>query len=131
MQNYDSLKTKTTQSILPLPESAKQHLRRRSLQCYQYKHCTDSYLAQIEPCTSGWTRNTDGEVLPLWFNGRQFPDELMKTTKRDAKMTQNPICNQETPPPRPAATPQKSHPQRFSAFVAKCTLQDGIELDDD
>ena len=48
-------------------------------------------------------------------------------------MTKNPICKQETPPPPalPAAPPQTSHPQRFSAFVAKCTLQDGIELDND
>ena len=86
----------------------------------------DSCLAQIDPCTSGWTRNTDGEILPFWFNGRQFSDKLMETTKREAKITQNRICNEETPPPLPAPPPQTSHPQRFSAFVAKYTLQDGI-----
>ena len=59
VRNCDSLKTKTTQSILLDPESAKQHIRRGKLQCYQYKHYTDSWLRQIDPCTSGWTRNTD------------------------------------------------------------------------
>ena len=40
LRNYDSLKAKRTQSILPDPENAKQHLQ-GNLQCYQYKHCTD------------------------------------------------------------------------------------------
>ena len=42
VRNCDSLKTKTTQSILLDPESAKQHIRKGKLQCYQYKHYTDS-----------------------------------------------------------------------------------------
>ena len=79
----------------------------------------------------------DSELLPLRFNGQQFPDELMKPAKRKAPMMQNLVCNKETPvPPAPAAPaaaapPQASHPQRFSALAAKYTLQDGIELDDD
>ena len=77
---------KTTQSILPDPESAKQQTWRRNLQCYQYKHCTDHWLMQIDPCTSGWTRNTDGELVPLWLNGQQFPNELMKLAKQRAPM---------------------------------------------
>ena len=60
----NSLKTKTTQSILPDPESAKQHMRGGNLQYYQYKHSTDRWLTQIDPCTSGWTRSTDGELVP-------------------------------------------------------------------
>ena len=54
-RSYDSLKTKTIQSILPDPESVKQHLQRRNLQCYQYKHCTERWLTQIDPYTLGWT----------------------------------------------------------------------------
>ena len=46
-------------------------------------------------------------------------------------MTQNPVCNEETPPAPPAPSPQASHPQRFSAVIAKGTLQNGVKSDDD
>ena len=77
----------------------------------------------IDPCTSGWTRNTDGELLPLWFNELHFPDELMKAAKHKHKETPPP------PQPLPTPPPQTSRPQRFSALVAK--LRDVTELDDD
>ena len=60
----------------------------------------------------------------------------MKPAKQKAPMTQNPLCNEETPPPPPqppplpAPPPQASLLQRFSALVAKYTLRDGIESDD-
>ena len=45
-------------------------------------------------------------------------------------MTQNLVCNEETPPPpRTSPPPQASRPQQFSALVTKCTLQDSIESD--
>ena len=71
VRNYNRLKTKTTQSILSDLESAKQYLQ-GNLQCYQYKHCTDHWLTQIDPCTSGQTRNTDGKLLPLGSVGNIF-----------------------------------------------------------
>ena len=71
--------------------------------------------------------NTDGELVPVWFNDQEFPDELMKPTKWKALITQNPVCNKETPPP----PPQASLPQRFSAPARKYALQNDIESDDD
>ena len=44
-------------------------------------------------------------------------------------MMQNLVCNEETPSPPPPPS-QASRPQRFSALVAKNTLQVGIELHD-
>ena len=41
----------------------------------------------------------------------------MKPVKRKAPKTQNPVCNEETPPSPPP--PQASLPQRFSALAAK------------
>ena len=81
VKNYVGLKRQTTQSILPDPESAKQHMQNRNLQCYQYWHCTDHWLMQIDPCTSWWTMHMDGELSPLQVNGQQFRDELMKPAK--------------------------------------------------
>ena len=49
----------------------------------------------------------------------------MKPAKRRAPMMQNPVCNKETPPPQALLS------QCFSVLVAKYTLQDGIESDDD
>ena len=69
------------------------------------------------------------ELVPLRFNGQQFPDELMKPAKQRAPMKQNPVCNKETPPPLPP--PQALRSQCFSVLVAKYMLQDGIESDDD
>ena len=88
---------------------------------------------QIDPCTSGWTRNTDGELVPLWLNGQQFPNELMKLAKQRAPMIQNPVCNKEKPlppSPSPPLPPQALSPQQFSALAAKYMLQDGKESDD-
>ena len=51
----------------------------------------------------------------------------MKPTKWKALITQNPVCNKETPPP----PPQASLPQRFSAPARKYALQNDIESDND
>ena len=67
--------------------------------------------------------------MPLWFNEQRFPDELMNPAKRRAPMTQNPVCNEETPSP-PPPPPQALHPQRLSALVAKYTLEDTKKSDD-
>ena len=90
-----------------------------SKQCYQYKHGTNRWLTHIDPCTSGLTRNTGGELS--WFNGQQFPDGLMKPAKRKAPMTQIPVFKEETtsPPPLPAPPLEASPQQRFSALAAK------------
>ena len=64
---------------------------------------------QIDPCTSVWSRNREGEFVPLWFNGQQFPDELMKPAKQKAPVTQNPVCNEEKPCPPPSPTPPPHH----------------------
>ena len=47
-------------------------------------------------------------------------------------MTQNPVCNEETPPPPtpPSRPPKASCPQRFSALNVKYMSQDVIEADD-
>ena len=71
---------------------------------------------------------TDDELVPLWFDAQQFPDQLMKPVKRKAPMTQNPVCKEETPPSSPP--PQASLPQQFSALVAKYALENERELDD-
>ena len=52
----------------------------------------------------------------------------MKPAKRNVPMTQNHVCNEETPSPPPTQT---SRPQKFSALVAKYMLKDGIESNDD
>ena len=97
---------------------------------------------QIDPCTSVWTRNREGEFVPLWFNGQQFPDELMKPAKQKAPVTQNPVCNEEKPcpPPRPPPPPPPLPlttttisivPTTIFSTCWKYTLKAGIKSDDD
>ena len=69
--------------------------------------------------------------MPLCFNGKQFPDELVKPEERKAPMMKNPVCKKEKPPPPLPRETQASQPQRFSALLAKYKLQDGIKSDDD
>ena len=71
---------------------------------------------------------------PLCFRVDQKCSQRTCTfvVQRETLMMQNPICNEETPPPPPPPPPpQALRPQQFSALVAKYTLQDGIESDDD
>ena len=89
-------------------------------------------LSQIDPCTSGWTRNTGGELLR--FNGQQFLGEIMKPATQKTPKRQNPICNKQTPPlplPLPAPSSQALRPQRFSALFPKYSLRDGTESNSD
>ena len=79
--------------------------------------------------TAGWRKLTfvlqGVQLVPLWFNGKQFPDELIKPEKTKVNI----VCNEETPlPPLP---PQAWRPTRFSVPVEKYTLQDSIKSDDD
>ena len=123
--SYDRLKIKTTQSILPDPESIIQHIKRANLQCYQYKHCTENWLTLIDPCSSGWTREENGELVPLWFNGKQFPNELEKRTEKQLNSEKASSTPQLERPPR-----ADTRPKRFSALVARYALQDSVDITD-
>ena len=118
---YDRLKTKTTQTVLPDPLSIKQHIRRANLQYYQYIHCFNNWIGQIDPCLSGWTRDTSGTLSPLWFEGKQFPEELTKA---------NPAALPLPAEQSPAKQPPKTKPKRFSALVAKYAMRDTFEMED-
>ena len=114
---------------MPDPESAKQHIRKRNLQCYQYKHCThcftqvyaNSHIHLREDQKYGrWTC----ALVVEWATVFRWAYETCKAK------TQNPVYNEEKPPPLPPP-PETSRPQQFSAIVAKYTLQDGVESDDE
>ena len=118
VRNYDVLKMKTTQSILPDPKITKQHIQRGNIQYFTYTiKALHGPLAYV---------NTYGVLMPLTFNGQRFSDEPMKPVKRKPPVMQNPACNEET-----LLSPQASIPQLFAAPAAKYVLQKGIEWDDD
>ena len=62
--------------------------------------------------------------------GNSFPMSLSIPVKRKSPMTQNLVYKDE-PLPSPALPPQASRSHWLSALVAKYTLQDGIESDDE
>ena len=116
---------------MPDPERIKQRINRANLLCYQYKHWTENLLTLIDPCTSGWVREANDDLSPLWFNGKQFPDELTKEAK--AKTAEKPTNAEDQVSPQaqqelePAA--ERSRPQRFSAQVEKYRLQESADVD--
>ena len=69
----------------------------------------------IEPTTSGWLRNSDNMLEPLWFEGPHFPETLKKSSRQ----------NKSTKPSERKMTAQReARPQRFSSLVEKYALQD-------
>ena len=44
IRNYNSLKIKTTQSILPDPKNIKQHIKRANMQCFYWKNSLHSNI---------------------------------------------------------------------------------------
>ena len=89
-------------------------------------------MTLIDPCASGWIREANGDFVPLWFIGAQFPDELEKQ-KTAGRPTNNedeasPPTQHEPQPPAESSCPKR--PQRFSALVARYAMKDSADLSD-
>ena len=57
MRLYNTMKTKTTQTILPGPHNLKKHIKRANLQAYYWRHYLEHNITKVEPCRAGWLRD--------------------------------------------------------------------------
>ena len=74
MIQYNEIKTKTTQVILPDPNSSVQHIKRANIQAYYWVHCMNKDIQKCEPCLSGRKREEETETfIPLWYDCNQLP----------------------------------------------------------
>ena len=54
MRQYNTMKTKTTQTILPDTHSLQGHIKRANLQAYYWRHYLEHKITKVDPCRAGW-----------------------------------------------------------------------------
>ena len=57
--------TKTTQTILPDPDSLKEHIKRANLQAYYWRHYLEHNITKVDSCRTGWLRDETNELKPF------------------------------------------------------------------
>ena len=81
MRQYDKLRVKTTQSIIPDPESIRYQIQRANMAAYYLKAFSSAVVEKIDPCESGWLRDEDSCFIPPWYRGPQMP-AVIRTVQR-------------------------------------------------
>eukprot|EP00794_Sanderia_malayensis_P005820 gene5820-6517_t len=74
INEYDKLRVKTTQSIIPDPGSLKYLIERANLATYYLKHFSLPVVEKVSVSESGWIREETGHLLPLCTMGHKCPD---------------------------------------------------------
>ena len=78
MRQYNEIKTKTAQIILPDLNSLTQHIKRAN-QAYYWVYCMTKDIHKCDPCLSGWKRGEKtGTLTPLWYDCNQLPQSMSK-----------------------------------------------------
>eukprot|EP00794_Sanderia_malayensis_P020652 gene20652-22693_t len=78
INQYDKLRVKTTQSIIPDPGSLKYLIQKANLATYYLKHFSLPVVEKVTVSESGWIREETGHLLPLWYHGPQMPQLVRK-----------------------------------------------------
>ena len=73
IKQYDKLRVKTTQSVIPDPESIRHLIKRANMAAYYLKAFSSPVIDKINPCESGWQIDESGCLIPLWYHGPQMP----------------------------------------------------------
>ena len=94
IEMYQKQKKRSSQLILPDPDSLCQHLKRSNYQSYIWNQCTRRVIDYSYEHISdiGWAMTEDDHVRPLWYQGPRFPDEMLRPS------------TQESPGPGPSAS---------------------------
>ena len=116
MRQYNTMKTKITQTILPDLHSLKQHIKRANLQAYYWRHYLKHNITKVEPCRARWLRDEANGLKPFQYECSQLPTSMKEKRKSQPKEKEVDLVKQSK------ATAER--PQRLSAAVAK------IEMDD-
>ena len=56
MRQYNTMKIKTTQNILPDPHRLKEYIKRANLQAYHWWHYLEHNTTKVDPSRAGWLR---------------------------------------------------------------------------
>ena len=82
IRQYDKLRVKTTQSIIPDPESIRHLIQRANMAAYYMKAFSSPVIEKIDPCESGWLREENGCLIPFWYRGPQMPASIRAVRRR-------------------------------------------------
>ena len=78
----NEVKMKTTQVILPDPNSLTKHIKRANIQAYHWVQYMNKDMQKCESCLSGWKFEEEtGTLIPLWYDYNQLPQLLEKTSQ--------------------------------------------------
>ena len=84
-RTYKNLKRKTSMAIPPDKDSLELAIKRAHLQTSTWLSCCEQNVQTLDPEECGW-KLTDGKLKPLWFNGDQFPRQLLDPDKENKLM---------------------------------------------
>ena len=85
MRQYNTMKTKTTQTILPDPHSLKEHIKRANLQAYYWRHYLEHNKIKVDPSAADWLRDETNELKAFWCECSQLPTSMKGKRKSQAK----------------------------------------------
>ena len=86
IRQYDKVRVKTTQSIIPDPGSIKHLIQRANMVAYYLKPFSSPVIEKIDPCESGWLREENGCLIPLWYLGPQMPADIQAVRRRGERI---------------------------------------------
>ena len=121
MRQYNTMKTNTTQTILPDPHSLKKHIY-QSLQAYCWRHYLEHNITEVDPCRAGWLRDETNGLNSFWYEWNQLPHSMKEKRKSQVKGKEVDLVKQ--------SKVVDERPQRLSAVVAKIQMDD-ISLDEE
>ena len=115
MRQYNEIKTKTTQVILPDLNSLTQRIKRANIQASYWVHFMTKDIQKCDPCLSSWKCEEETETLiPLWYGCNQLLHSICKRCRLSVyKIAQT----QRT------AVFENDIPKRPSAAVAKINIE--------
>ena len=116
IRQYNTMKTKTTQTILPDPQCFKEHIKRANLQAYDWRHYLQHNITKVDPCRGGWLRDETKGLKPFWYECSQLPTSMKGKRKSQAKGKEVDLVKQ--------SKTIDERPQRLSAVVAKIQMDD-------
>ena len=117
---YQNLKTKTSMSIPPDPDSAVQVIKRSHHQVFQWLRCCYAWIETLPLESNGWIIEEEDSkpiVKPLWFTGSQLPPSAVnkKNKKKPrAAVTSGNIADDETDDDNSDKSPKHKKQKRLS-----------------
>ena len=83
---YKEMKSKSSSSIPPDPDSVEQAIKRANYQVFHWVRCCEVTIETVSFEDHGWKWDEEKRVVvPIWFKGKQLPPSLLTRRKKIAK----------------------------------------------